>query len=65
MAPPLRTGAALGCLPAVVTAGSPARVAVTGLVTGSARPPAGALAGALALASAAGAVACLVSARRG
>ncbi|MGW0753201.1 ABC transporter [Streptomyces sp. NPDC002587] len=57
--------AGLGSLLVLVVAGSPARVAVTGLVTGSARPPAGALAGALVLACAAGAVACLVSARRG
>ncbi|MFG2985001.1 ABC transporter [Streptomyces sp. NPDC048258] len=57
--------AGLGSLLALVIAGSPARVAVTGLVTGSARLPVGALAGALALACAAGAAACLVSARRG
>ncbi|MET9882831.1 ABC transporter [Streptomyces sp. NPDC006430] len=57
--------AGLGCLLAVVTAGSPARVAVTGLVTGSAQPAVGALAGALALACAAGAVACRAAARRG
>ncbi|WP_405959285.1 ABC transporter [Streptomyces sp. NBC_00868] len=57
--------AGLGCLLAVVTAGSPARVAVTGLVTCSAQPAAGALAGALALACAAGALACRAAARRG
>lgn len=56
---------ALGSLLAWVLAGSPARVAVSALVTGSARPPLGALAGALLLAGGAGAAACLVAARRG
>ncbi|MCJ1680526.1 ABC transporter [Streptomyces sp. APSN-46.1] len=57
--------AALGSLLALVTAGSPARVAVTGLVTGSVEVTPGAPAGAVALACAAGAVACVASARRG
>ncbi|MFF4011646.1 ABC transporter [Streptomyces sp. NPDC001717] len=56
---------ALGSLLAWVLAGSPARVAVSALVTGSVRPPVGALAGALLLAGAAAAAACLVAARRG
>lgn len=59
------TAAGLGSLLALVTAGSPARVAVTGLVGGSVQVPLGALAGAVALSAGAGAVACLVSARRG
>ncbi|WP_251059047.1 MULTISPECIES: hypothetical protein [unclassified Streptomyces] len=59
------TAAGLGSLLALVTAGSPARVVVTGLVGGSVRVPLGAPAGAVALSAVAGAVACLVSARRG
>ncbi|MFF0742163.1 ABC transporter [Streptomyces sp. NPDC004111] len=59
---------ALGALLALVTAGSPARSAVTGLVTGSHTGtvdlPYSALVGALLLAGAAGAVVCALSARR-
>ncbi|MCX5072791.1 ABC transporter [Streptomyces sp. NBC_00513] len=57
--------AGLGSLLALVTAGSPARAAVTGLVTGSVAIPVGALAVAAVAAGAAGAVACRVAARRG
>ncbi|MCX4540704.1 ABC transporter [Streptomyces sp. NBC_01565] len=65
-APGYAVGAAgLGCLLALVTAGSPARVAVSALVGGSVALPLGALAGAAVTACAAGVAACLVAARRG